>query len=295
MTTASSSRSAAATAPATVASDSPQASGAAEPGLGIGPINVPKSCDVLAERLAQQIIEGLYRPGALLPPERELVAATGLSRGSVREALRILEARGLVHTRPGRYGGTVVAEHTDAQLGDQIMLFARIRGVPLHALVEARQALEPMVAYLAARNRTADDLAELVAISARLDAAAEDDVPRFLDENANWHNAMARATHNDLLRAFMASISGLMLEVSRIENFASADVRRVVTLAHRRILQAIEARDGDAARRRAERDVQAYAAQLEAAVKAAQVDPPARAPRETAARKSARRSVPRAA
>ena len=232
---------------------------------GLGLINVPKSCDVLADRLHEQIVDGTYPPGASLPTERELVSATGLSRGSVREALRILEARGLARTRPGRYGGTTAARPSDESLGSHINSFAKVRGVPLHALVETRQALEPMISYLAAKNRTEEDLAELKAISARLDAAAVDDVSRFLEENANWHSALAIASHNDLLRAF---ISTLMLDTSRIENFASDEVRQLVTTAHRRILHAIETQDADAARRRSERDVEAYAKHLEAAVRA---------------------------
>ena len=235
---------------------------------GIAAIRSPKSCDVLAKRLQQQILSGTYLPGASLPTERELVAGTGLSRGSVREALRILEAQGLVQTRAGRYGGSMVSRPTDALLASHINLFAKGRSVPLRALVEARQSLEPMVAYLAARNRTAQDLEALTLISARLEIAL-DDVPRFLEENANWHTALAAASHNDLLRAFTASISGLMLEASRIENFASHDVRTLVTQAHRRIFEAIEAQDADAARRRAERDVQAYAKHLEAAITSA--------------------------
>lgn len=234
--------------------------------VDLGTIKVPKSCDVLAERLQHQILSGTYPPGSALPTERELVAGTGLSRGSVREALRILEAQGLVQTRAGRYGGSVVSRPTDALLASHINLFAKGRSVSLRALVEARQALEPMVAYLAARNRTPEDLATLQRISAQLDEAAHDDVPRFLEENANWHTALAAASHNDLLRAFIASISGLMLEASRIESFASEDVRTLVTQAHRRILEAIVTQDADAARRRAERDVQAYAKYLEAAL-----------------------------
>ena len=235
----------------------------------LGEITVPKSSDVLAGRLQLQILNGSYPPGAALPTERELVSTTGLGRGSVREALRILSAQGLVRTRAGRYGGSVVSRPTDALLAGHIGLFAKGHGVSLRALVEARQAVEPMIASLAARNRGADDLAALKQISARLDAAAIDDVPLFLLENANWHNALAIAAGNDLLRAFMASISELMLEASRIENFASPDVRALVSHAHRRILQAIEAQDADSARRRAERDLQAYAKQLESAVRAA--------------------------
>lgn len=233
----------------------------------LGRIDVPKSCDVLAARLQGQILSGTYPPGSLLPTERELVLGTGLSRGSVREALRILEAQGLVRTRAGRYGGSVVSLPSDALLARHINLFAKGKSVALSALVEARQALEPMVAYLAARNRTGDDLATLKQISVRLEEAVTD-VPRFLAENAEWHSALAAASHNDLLRAFTASISGLMLEASRIEDFASEDVRQLVTRAHSRILQAIEAQDAEAARRRAERDVQAYAKYLEAALAA---------------------------
>jgi DNA-binding FadR family transcriptional regulator len=217
---------------------------------------------VLAERLHKQIVEGMYAPGSPLPTERELVSSTGLSRGSVREALRILEARGLVRTKPGRYGGTVVARPSDEFLGSQIHNFAKVHGVSLQALVEARQALGPAIAALAAKNRTEQDLAELHAISGRLDAAVESDVPRFLEENANWHSALAVASHNDLLRAFTASISALMLDVSRIRNFASRDVRQLVSAAHRRILQAIEAQEAETARRRSERDIEAYAAHL---------------------------------
>jgi len=234
----------------------------------LGLINVPKSCDVLAERLQQQILGGTYPPGSSLPTERELVTTTGLGRGSVREALRILEAQGLVRTRAGRYGGSVVSKPTDALLASHISLFAKGHSVSLRALVEARQALEPMVATLAARNRTAEDLATLKAVSARLDAAAVNDVPRFLTENVNWHTALAVASHNDLLRAFTASISELMFEASRFEHFAAPDVRALVTHAHRRILQAIEAGDADLARQRVERDLQAYAKHLEMAVKA---------------------------
>jgi DNA-binding FadR family transcriptional regulator len=236
---------------------------------GLGTINVPKSCDLLAERLQQEIQSGVYAHGSALPTERDLVSVTGLSRGSVREALRILEAQGLVVTRPGRYGGSVVSRPSDALLAGHISAYARGRSVPLRALVEARQALEPTVAALAAKNRTDEDLATLRAISARLDEAAKDDVARFLEENASWHTALAAATHNDLLRAFTSSIGGLMFEASKIENFASDDVRRLVTHAHRRILEAIEAKDADTARARAERDVQAYARHLESALKAA--------------------------
>ena len=141
------------------------------------------------------------------------------------------------------------------------------RGLPLQALVDARAAIEPMVAQLAAMHRTEDDLAALRRVADRLDDAVEADVRRFLKENVKWHHALAAASHNDLLRAFASSISKLMYDASRIRNFASADVRIVVSKSHRRVLAAIEQRDPDAARRRTERDIQSYARYLAAALK----------------------------
>ena len=236
---------------------------------GLRHIKVPKSSDVLAERLKQEILGVGYTPGASLPTERELVSTTGLSRGSVREALRILETQGLVHTRAGRYGGTTVSQPTADHLASHINLYIKGRSVTLSALVEVRLALEPMVAALAAERRTEDDLAILRAIAKRIDWSADNDLSAFLEENVNWHDAIAAASHNDLLHAFATSVSGLMFEASQIKEFASAEVRQRVLHAHARIFAAIEAGDAELARRRVERDVQAYASILAAAVAAA--------------------------
>jgi GntR family transcriptional repressor for pyruvate dehydrogenase complex len=230
----------------------------------VGAIEVPKSCDVLARRLREQILAGAFPAGEPLPTERELVAETGLSRGSVREALRILEAEGLLHTRPGRYGGSVVSRPSETLLARQVDSFARGRGVGVRTLIEAREALEPTLAQLAARHRTERDLAELDAIHARMRASVATDVPAFLQENVAWHWALAVASGNELLRAFMASIAGMIHEASRIEHVADEDVRRLVLHAHARIVEAIRAGDGEAARRRMDRHVKAYSQHIEA-------------------------------
>lgn len=234
---------------------------------GLGKIKVPKSSDVLAERLKQDILSDAYPPGSMLPTERELVSTTGLSRGSVREALRILEAQGLVATKAGRYGGTTVSMPSDDQLAGQINIFARGRSIPLTALAEVRLALEPMVAALAAERRTDEDLAALRAVSDRIEQTAEevDDLEAFLLENVNWHDALAAASHNELLCALATSVSGLMFEASKLREFASIELRKRVCRAHEKILEAIEKGDSEGARRRAEIDIEAYARILEAA------------------------------
>jgi DNA-binding FadR family transcriptional regulator len=231
--------------------------------LKLSPIVVPKTSDVLATELRRQILSGTLAPGASLPAERDLVVQTGLSRGSVREALRILEAEGLVSTRPGRQGGSVARKPGDESLARYISLFVHGRGISLLALVQTREAVEPSLAALAAKNRTAEDLRELESISERLEAAYAD-TPRYLAENVNWHCAIARASHNELLRAFMVAISSMVYKASAIENFATEDVRKVVIRAHRRINEAIAGRDAEAASRRMARHLAALTAAIKA-------------------------------
>src|SRR5258708_13878290 len=82
----------------------------------LGPIYVPKSSEILASQLRAYILNGTIADGATLPAERDLVTETGLSRGSVREALRILQTEGLVTTRTGRSGGSIALRPTDVLL-----------------------------------------------------------------------------------------------------------------------------------------------------------------------------------
>ncbi len=231
--------------------------------LKLAPIHVPKSSDVLADRLRREILGGSLAPGVALPAERDLVQQTGLSRGSVREALRILETEGLVSTRPGRQGGSVARQPGDESLARYIGMYVAGRGISLLSLLQTREAFEPSLAFLAAQNRTEDELAELLAITQSVEDAYAD-VPAYLAANVRWHCAIAAASHNELLRAFMVAISSMVYRASAIEDFATEEVRKVVLKAHRRIYDAIAARDADAARRRMTRHLAALTAAMQA-------------------------------
>ena len=217
--------------------------------LKLAPIVVPKSSDVLASELRRQILTGALPPGTSLPAERELVIQTGLSRGSVRDALRILESESLVITRPGRYGGSVANKPDDESLKRSISSFVHGRGITLLSLLQTREAIEPSLAALAAKNRTREELQRLVDMTERVENAFLTP-PEFLRENVEWHMAIAAASHNELLRAFLHSISDMVYKASAIENFATDDVRKQVMHAHRRILEAIAAQQADVAERR---------------------------------------------
>src|ERR1700761_6522005 len=91
----------------------------------------PRSSALFAQRLRQRILRGAYARGEQLPTERALALEARLGRGSIREALRILETEGLVQTHAGRHGGTVVSCPSDGLLLQQIDAYAKTHGVPV--------------------------------------------------------------------------------------------------------------------------------------------------------------------
>lgn len=219
-------------------------------------VTVPKAGDVLADRLRDRIRSGQLHQGQTLPTERELVVQTGLSRTSVREALRILEVEGLIEIRPGRNGGSRVRRPGGDELTRHLELFIWGRNVGFEALHDVREALEAQGAEGAARRRTDADLEELVAKTKAVEAAFGD-LEQYLAANLAWHMAVARASHNELLISIMNALSNAIHQATSIEAFDSPDVREATVAIHRRILAAIKAGDADAARRRMSRHVAA--------------------------------------
>src|ERR1700731_1951834 len=125
------------------------------------PLYVPKSSDVLADDLRERILRGEFPEDTALPPERELVKQTRMSRATVREALRILEVQGLVRIKTGRTGGAFVQKPDDESVADSVALVIRGRRIRMAALLETREAIEPACARLAAKYRTDSDLERL--------------------------------------------------------------------------------------------------------------------------------------
>jgi GntR family transcriptional repressor for pyruvate dehydrogenase complex len=230
-------------------------------GLDVKGLRVPKASDVLAERLRHEILEGSLDPGAALPPERTLAEDSGLSRTVVREALRILEIEGLITIRPGRNGGSIVRQPDADSFTRSLDVFIRGRKVRFHAILEAREQLEPVCAQLAAERRTA---AELRALTDATEAVERQlgDVSAYLTANVDWHVTVARISHNELLSAFMEALATAVRTATDIKDFNSRDVRKAAILAHRRVLDAITDGDGPRARHLMERHVQAYRTML---------------------------------
>jgi GntR family transcriptional repressor for pyruvate dehydrogenase complex len=227
--------------------------------LDLSPVNVPKAADVLARILREKILTGELAEGVDLPNERELGAQAGLSRASVREALRILEGEGLIATRVGRHGGSAVVRPTSATIERSVGIFIRGQRIRLDAVLETRSAIEPPSARFAALHRTEADLEDMQKVHQRLQRVSEaGDLPGYVRANLDWHVQVVRASHNELLIAFIVAVSQSVYLETDLEGFNSVKVRNAVIQAHEKVMEAIRARDGDAAARRMGRHVDAY-------------------------------------
>ncbi|HET9976801.1 MAG TPA: FCD domain-containing protein [Burkholderiaceae bacterium] len=232
--------------------------------LDIQSVNLPKAADVLASLLREKILRGELAEGADLPTERDLGEQAGVSRATVREALRILDIEGLIATRVGRNGGSFVARPTSATIERSVGIFIRGQRIRFEAVLETRSAIEPSSARFAALHRTDDDLAKLEDCHRALERTAmAGDIAAYVRANLDWHVQVVRASHNELLIAFIAAVAQPVYEASDVEGFNSPQVRQAVIRAHRSVMDAIRARDGDAAERRMARHVGAYVADVQ--------------------------------
>lgn len=221
------------------------------------PINVPKASDILAGRLRDLILSGQIAPGESLPTERELVEESRLSRSSVREALRVLEVEGLIATRPGRSGGSTVQLPGRGSVARSMQLFVRSHSIRLGSLLECRLAVEPFLASLAARNHTERDLQELRDLHARFTASV-DDVAMYKRVNLDWHLAIARASGNEVLIAFMEAIAQPIFDAAAYQEVTTPELRREAVAAHAAILAAVEKRNSERAFSRMQKHIGAY-------------------------------------
>ncbi|WP_132423452.1 FadR/GntR family transcriptional regulator [Pseudonocardia endophytica] len=220
-------------------------------------MSVPKASDVLATELRERILSGEFAEGTPLPPERELVTQTRMSRTTVREALRILEVQGLIRIRAGRAGGAFVQQPDEESVASSVEMLIRGRRLRLASVHQTREAIEPTCARLAALQRSDADLR---AIEAANDAVSNsDDLESFLRANVDWHVAVAAAGRNEILTGMMMALSRAIYTATKTDGFVNDEVRSIAVRAHRSVTRAIRERDPDAAERRMARHVHSYA------------------------------------
>jgi len=233
----------------------------AEP-LALETVVVPKASDVLANHLREQILTGKLAEGTALPVERVLASSVGLSRGTVRDALRVLEIEGLVTTRPGRAGGSFVRRPDATTLQRSLNVLVSGGGVRFTSLLETREALEPAAAGLAALHRTDEDLSRLDAASQAMRDAIGD-IPRFLELNVEWHLAVFAASHNEIMQVILDSLSRAIRNATDQSDFNTPSTMADTLVAHDRIADAIRRADPKKAALAMEKHVHVYRELLE--------------------------------
>ncbi|KAB8186252.1 FCD domain-containing protein [Nonomuraea phyllanthi] len=192
--------------------------------------------DAAIDELRREIARGAWPVGTKIPSESRLAESLGMSRLSVREAVRVLAHAGLLHTRQG--DGTYVTATDESR----VALRRRLDTAAALEIIDVRRGLDLVAARLAAGRRTEDDLVAMRATLARRDAAAQaGDLDTFADADAEFHVQVADAAHNALLADLYRSIGDALRESVRDKEQAAL----APDSSHGDLLRAIE--EGDPA------------------------------------------------
>lgn len=209
---------------------------------GIEPISAQRIYQEVASQLRRSISEGRLRPGDKLPPERSLAAMFGVSRNTVRDALRALELSGLIELKLGATGGAFVLPGSSNAVVNGMRDLYFLGAITPDHLTEARLALSTEVIRLACKRITEEDLALLEANVAR---AAEMHKAGNFEERTKYHQAfhvlLAKTTRNPVL---IATTEGIM-EVTRqfVKAIGPTDDQNYTLPSRQRLLAHLRARD----------------------------------------------------
>lgn len=217
----------------------------------LGRLQVPKAAQILARQLRSEILDTRPPEGTRMWDERELLRVTGLGRGVIREALRLLESDRLITVRPGKYGGIFVRYPTASHVAASITLTLDVQLATLHDLFEARRIIEPAVAALVAERAGSDDLDKLERVCSSDEAR--------LGQSYDFHVEMGRATGNKVLVLLMEALGLVGLHAGRSQGMTlqKSDVGDQVQ-AHLKLIEAFRAGDADLAARRMRKHLVGY-------------------------------------
>lgn len=227
------------------------------------PVTPRRSFDDVTDQIREAIIAGQLNPGDRLPAERVLCETFGVSRATLRESLRALEATGLLTVRPGAAGGVFIAEPSPRWVADGVELMVRLGAASPQELAEFRATFEGENAHWGALRRTDKILAEMTEVVTRFEelSASPDvtwDVLSRLD--LTFHELVAKASRNQIRIGIMSGISQALLRASgSLKNIASGTMRVSIAEELRTILAAFDGSDQETARRLMRSHVEKYA------------------------------------
>lgn len=234
-----------------------------EPGL-FRRVNVGRASEDVVRQIKEAIHTGRLRPGDGLPSERELTERLGVSRVTVRDALRTLEATGLVQIRVGAHGGAFVTAPDPEYVGEGLTNMLLLSSRSPEDVTEARMIFELGAIPLVCERRTDEDLAALEDICTQAEdaLAAGDFDPRL---SADFHIRLASATHNTAIELIVNALQGpLLMSLVRAKDVAPGMGQQGAE-EHRELIEVLRARDCEKAEELMRRHLGRTAARLHAA------------------------------
>lgn len=206
----------------------------------------------ISDRLARQIVDDILardlHPGAMLPPEAEMLRDYKVSRGTLREALRLLEVQGLILVKPGPRGGPMVLEPDSIQFANTMKFRLRMQSATYRDVLNARLAIEPMMARLAAEAQDPSGMAALRNAIELCEGADPTDEAAWLRTSHLFHSTIAGISGNKVLNLLGVALKDIY-HVWAQTSLTPLGMRAKVVAVHREIADAILRGDGAAAER----------------------------------------------
>lgn len=219
-------------------------------------LRVPKAAELLAARIRGQIIRGELREGDALPAEGELMERLGVSRPTLREAIRVLEMESLLRMRRGSRGGALVTAPDPQVAARAVGVLLQLRGVSLRDIHEARTMIEPMAARQIAESKNPRQVLETLHKRNEAARACVRDFAEFPRCSWSFHKGLVEGTRNQTLTILLQTIADIIeLQVARrysrpmhpgeVEEHVRQNRRSVC--ANEKLLKLLESQDADGA------------------------------------------------
>jgi DNA-binding FadR family transcriptional regulator len=171
----------------------------------------------VVDQIEEAILSDRLKAGDRLPSERALTGEFQTSRRTLREAMRVLEQKGLIEIKTGSKGGAYVADHSSDRMRESLSLLIRKKKIPYDSLVEFRIELEGAIAALAAQRATAEDLRALRGLLGEAGQASQDGLAssqRFNDLETALHLSLGKVCRNPLYEAILNTIHEVLVSPS---------------------------------------------------------------------------------
>lgn len=210
------------------------------------PVRQSRASGEIVSQIERAVFAGELKAGDRLQSERELAEQFGVSRITVRDALRVLEARGLIRVKVGAMGGAFVADANTDRVAESISTMIRLRRMTISELAEARTVVEAATASLAAQRADAAAVSRLQqAVDAARPLVVREPITHA-DASMDFHVALARCARNEVLEATVEAYRQLL--VPAIRDLRDDKTGRATQKAHEELVEAVRRHDPDGAR-----------------------------------------------